>query len=200
MALINVARLRRFWENVQQRLEGMASADLSDVSGVDFAKKAVQSSADGIYTAESDDGVAYTVTIPGITELKNGMRIMISPARNSASTSPTLDVNGLGTKNIRLPLSFNTIASATPRLTTFYTAGKPILLMYDEDYGHGTWKAVEKPRVSAQDLYGVTPIESGGTGANNAADALANLGAASTAYVDAQVAALTARIEALENR
>lgn len=140
--------------------------------------------------------MSYTVTIPGITELKHGMRITISPARNSASASPTLNVNRLGAHGIRLPLTFNNVASATPSLATFYSAGKPLLLMYDATYAGGVWKAMEKPRVSAQDLYGVTPIESGGTGSDNAADALTNLGAASKESLDA----LVARVAALESK
>lgn len=169
MAFITLEGLARFWQNVKQR-------------------------ADAIYTAESTDGVAYTATIPGITELKHGMRITISPARVSASTVPTLDINGLGAHTIRIPLSFNNAASTIPKMATFYSAGKPLLLMYDSTYPHGQWKAVEKMRVSAQDLYGVTPIESGGTGAENAAEARTNLGAASQADVEA----LAARIAALE--
>lgn len=195
MALIDLAGLRRFWNNLKQLLDGKASADLSDVTAADFAKKTVESCTDAIYTAESTDGIAYTVTVPGVTELKHGMRIMISPSRNSASTTPTLDVNGLGAHGIRLPLSFNNVATTMPRLATFYSAGKPLLLMYDESYAHGQWKAIEKPRVSAQDLYGTVPIESGGTGATTPEAALESLGAASKAYVDQQIAALRSLIE-----
>ena len=68
--------------------------------------------------------------------------------------------------------------------------------MYDATYAGGVWKAMEKPHVSAQDLYGVTPIESGGTGSDNAADALTNLGAASKESLDA----LVARVAALESK
>ena len=71
MTFITLEGLRRFWRNVSQR-------------------------ATAIYTAASSDGVSYTVTVPGVTELKHGMRITISPARMSASASPTLNVNGLG--------------------------------------------------------------------------------------------------------
>lgn len=198
MALIDLAGLNRFWHNIKQRLDAKASADLSNVSAETFAQKMREAELSAIYTAESTDGIAYTVTVPGVTELTHGMRIVISPSRNSASTAPTLDVNGLGAKGMRLPLSFNNVAATMPRLATFFSAGKPLLLMYDASYGHGQWKAVEKNRVSAQDLYGVTPIESGGTGGDTAEEALTNLGAASVTYVDGQIAALIARIEALE--
>lgn len=195
MALIDLAGLRRFFDGLKTLLDGKASADLSNVSNAAFAQKMREADVDAIYTAESTDGIAYTVTVPGVTELVHGMRIVISPSRNSASTAITLDVNGLGAKYVRLPLSFNNVAASMPRLATFYSAGKPLLLMYDATYAQGQWKAVEKPRVSAQDLYGTTPIESGGTGGTTAADALENLGAASKAYVDDQIAALRALIE-----
>lgn len=199
MAFVNLEGLARFWENIKQRLDGSANADLANVSNAAFAQKMREAEVEAIYTAESTDGIAYTVTVPGMTELVHGMRIMISPSRNSSSTSITLDVNGLGAKYVRLPLSFNNVAASMPRLTTFYSAGKPLLLMYDASYAHGQWKAVEKPRVSAQDLYGSVPIESGGTGANTAEAALEALGAVSQIEYDEKIAALEARLSALES-
>lgn len=199
MALIDLAGLTRFWQHVMQIFDGKASTDLSNVSNADFAQKMREAEVDAIYTAESTDGIAYTVNVPGVTELKHGMRIMISPSRNSASTSITLNVNGLGEKYVRQPLSFNNVAASMPKMSTFYSAGKPILLMYDADYVRGQWKTVEKQRVSAQDLYGNVPIESGGTGANTAEAALESLGAVSHTEYDEKIAALEARIAALES-
>lgn len=64
MTFITLEGLRRFWQNVSQR-------------------------ANAIYTAASSDGVSYTVTIPGITELKHGKsyseRESVGRARHSAS-------------------------------------------------------------------------------------------------------------------
>lgn len=200
MALVTVAGLMRFWQNLKQRLEGSASADLANVSAAAFAQKMREAELEAIYPAESTDGVAYTVTIPGVTELKHGMRITILPSRNSSHTAPTLDVNGLGAHGIRVPLSFNNVASSMPKMPTYYSAGKPLMLWYDESYAHGQWKVFGKQRSSAQDLYGTVPVDGGGTGATTAEDALENLGAASLVYVDEQLAALAARITALENQ
>lgn len=200
MALIDLAGLNRFWQNILQHFEGQASADLSNVSNAAFAQKMREAEVEAIYTAESSDGIAYTVTVPGVTELVHGMRIVISPSRNSASTAPTLDVNGLGAKYVRLPLSFNNVAASMPRLATFYSAGKPLLLMYDASYAHGMWKAVEKNRVSAQDLYGTVPVDGGGTGATTAEGALEALGAVSQIEYDEKIAALEARLAALEGQ
>lgn len=132
-----------------------------------------------IVTASSSDGVAYTATVEGVTELKNGMLITIVPNKTSTSTTVTLDVNGLGAKMVRLPLSFNNAAMSIPKLETYYTVDRPITLQYDAHYlaGDGIWKVYGKQKTSAQDLYGSVPVESGGTGAATAAEARENLGA-----------------------
>lgn len=199
MALVTLGGLARFWANIKQRLEGSANADLANVSNAAFAQKMREAELEAIYTAESTDGIAYAVTVPGVTELKHGMHIVISPSRNSASTSITLDVNGLGAKYVRLPLSFNNVAATMPKQNTYYSVGKPLHLWYDESYAHGQWKVFGKNKTSAQDLYGTVPIESGGTGANTAEDALEALGAVSQIDYDAKVAELEARIAALES-
>ena len=200
MAFVSLEGLARFWWNIRQRLDGSANADLANVSAEAFAQKMREAEVAAIYTAESTDGVAYTVTIPGVTELKHGMRIVIMPSRNSASTAPTLDVNGLGAHGMRLPLSFNNVAATMPKLATYFSAGKPIMLWYDESYAHGQWKVFGKNRVSAQDLYGTVPVEGGGTGATTAEAALEALGAVSQIEYDEKIAALEARLAALESQ
>jgi hypothetical protein len=132
-----------------------------------------------IVAATSTDGVAYTATVDGMTELKNGMLLTIVPNMTSTSASITLNVNGLGAKMIRLPLSFNNVAMSMPKLDTYYTENRPITVQYDAYYlaGDGIWKTVGKQKTSAQDLYGSVPVESGGTGAETAAGARSNIGA-----------------------
>lgn len=200
MAFVTLAGLARFWANIKQRLEGSANADLANVSAAAFAQKMREAELEAMYIAESTDGIAYTVTVPGVTELRHGMKIVIIPSMNSASLSPTLDVNGLGAHGMRLPLSFNNVATTTPRLATYYSAGKPLHLWYDETYGRGQWKVFGKNRVSAQDLYGTVPVDGGGTGATTAEEAREALGAVSQTEYDEKVAALEARIAALENK
>ncbi len=129
--------------------------------------------------AASEDGVVYTATVDGVTELYNGLIITIIPEVTSASTAIKLNVNGLGEKMVRLPLSFNSAAMTTPRLETYFSEGRPISLQFDANYiaGDGAWKTFGKQRASAQDLYGTVPIESGGTGADTPEAARAALGA-----------------------
>lgn len=159
---------------------GASKSDLSNVDNAVFRSKASSAGATGlpVVAAESTDGVAYTATVPSVTELSNGLTIVIVPNKTSTATQATLNVNSLGAKEIRIPLSFNTAAMSTPKLSTFFTEGRPITVQFDAGYvSGGIWKTIDKQRTSAQDLYGTVPVESGGTGATDAATARSNLGA-----------------------
>lgn len=57
---------------------------------------------DTVVYAQSDDGAAYTATIDGITALYVGMKITLKVATTSTSVTPTLNINGLGAKYIRM--------------------------------------------------------------------------------------------------
>lgn len=128
-------------------------------------KKASESGGTPTVTATSTDGVAYTATASNITELTNGLTITIIPNRDSASTSITLNVNGLGAKSIVIPLSMNTGTSVAPKDTTFIVANRPLTLQYDSRYStYGGWRTLGKQKTSASDLYGTVPVASGGTG------------------------------------
>ncbi len=130
----------------------------------------------GVVSATSTDGESYVATAEGVTELYNGLEITIVPSMTSTNAVPTLDINGLGAKSVRVPLSINTSAVASPKLANFFVKGQPVKLMFDSEHTTaGVWKTVDKQVASAQDLYGEVPMESGGTGANNGADGLKNL-------------------------
>lgn len=129
-----------------------------------------------IVTATSTDGVSYTATVPYLTELYSGLEITIIPNMTSTSVNATLNINGLGAKSIRLPLGVNTSATVAANLPTFLGKDRPVKLLFDNTYlEDGIWKTISTYRTSATDLYGATPIENGGTGADNGVDALANL-------------------------
>ena len=141
-------------------------------------------------TASSTDGVAYTATVDGITSLYTGLTITIIPNLQSTSRTPTLNVNGLGAKRMVMPINGSNTSSTTQPPVVYnddttedelnskiavaskwLTANKPVTVRYDGTY----WKT-DIVAQSATCLYGTVPIESGGTGANNAADARSNLG------------------------
>ena len=115
--------------------------------------------------AASTDGVAYTATVDGVTALTNGLTLTIIPSMTSTSANITLNVNSLGAKSVKLPLSFNNAAMTSPKNDTFYTASRPLTLQFDTGYStEGIWKVMGKQKTSAQDLYGSVPVGSGGTG------------------------------------
>ena len=80
------------------------------------------------------DGTAYTATVSGITSLTVGTTITIIPHVVSASTTPTLDVNGLGAKQIRRRLSSIATAPTTGYSNTWLAKGKPFTVKYDGTY------------------------------------------------------------------
>ena len=153
---------------------GAAKADLSNVD-----PSLLGGSGNGISIADaaSTDGAAYTATVENMEELQNGLLLVIVPATDSTTTAITLDVNGLGAKPVRVPLSTNTAIMTQPRTAAFFVAGRPVLLQFDSAYlSSGVWKTVEKQRTDANDLYGKVPVESGGTGATTVAEAQTSLG------------------------
>lgn len=137
--------------------------------------------------------VNYTADVNGITELYNGLEITVIPDKSSRfdvdESLPedqqqnlnliTLNVNGLGAAPVRQPLSFSTFVATTPTANGFMHESVPCRLMYHETYtSGGIWLMAEKQKTSAQDLYGIVPVEDGGTGASTAEEARENLGAA----------------------
>lgn len=181
--VVTVPRLARFLTQVRTLIA-------NGITAAQFALKAIEAQPDMIYDATSDDGVNYTANIPGITQLYAGLKITVRLSRTTASTAPKLNVNGLGAKNIRQPLSTNNVSATTAGTETWLNKSVPVELTYNGSL----WKT-DFVRPSATYLYGKVPITSGGTGADNAADALENLGAASVEYVDQKIAELRALIQ-----
>lgn len=191
MPLITTANLQRFWIKVRAYIDSkVGTADIAGVTGAAWAQKTMESQQDTIYAATSTDGVAYTVTVPGITSLYAGLQITVQLNRSTASTTPTLNVNGLGAKGIRQPLSTNNVATTAGSLNAWISSACPVTLIYTGSQ----WKT-EHYRPSAASLYGSVPLDKGGTGATTAEAARANLGAASQADLEA----LMARVSALES-
>ena len=100
--------------------------------------------------ATTDDGVAYTATVPGITKLTAGASFIMIPGSVSTSTQPTLNVNELGVKIIRRRLSHIPTSLHMGYSESWLTADKPFRVIYDGD----AWIVEGHPKPSASDLYG----------------------------------------------
>lgn len=124
----------------------------------------------GITTAGT--GSAYTATVPGITALASGVSFIMVPHVVSSSTTPTLNVNSLGAKNIKRRLSSISTSVQSGYSNTWLAKGTPFRVTYD-----GTqWIVEGLTKPATADLYGTLSVEKGGTGATSASDARTNLG------------------------
>lgn len=133
----------------------VSGANISDPVQVFELSKNIKNAGPAVVDATSSNGVAYSATVPGVTELYNGLEITIIPEVESTSTAITLNVNGLGAKPVRLRLSTNTATLVQPEQNTFYAAGRPVKLKYDAKYlNSGAWVVADGQRTSAEDLYG----------------------------------------------
>ena len=116
---------------------------------------------------------AYAVTVSGITALESGVSFIMIPHVTSNVVAPTLNVNDLGAKTLRVRVSGSTSTTVVASTTNWLVANKPVRVTYD-----GMFWVAEIARPNANDIFGTISIEHGGTGATTAAEALTNLGAA----------------------
>lgn len=127
----------------------------------------------GVYTAvaSSSDGVAYTSTVPGISELSAGASFIMVPDKTSASKEPTLDVNGLGEKKIRRRLSAITTSLQSGYSNTWISANKPFQVVYD-----GTaWVVEGMAKPVGADVYGAVPQATADASGNVITDTYATI-------------------------
>lgn len=169
---IDTSGLTYIFHKIFALVANYARKDLSNVSNSAFAFKVAASGA-GVPTVTTEGtGAAYTATVRGITALSTGLTITIIPHTVSTQTSPTLNINGLGAKNIRQLLGGGSASTVAGASASWLAAGKPVTVQYD-----GTQWRVDFTRADASSLYGTVAITKGGTGATSAAAALTNLGA-----------------------
>lgn len=152
---------------VQKLLVGKADTTLGNVT--DDTIKAKVDAADIVTTTGT--GAAYKATVPGIKNLTAGASFIMIPHINSTSSDVTLNVNGLGAKPIRQPLTTNTAGFSMGIANNWLRSGHPTRVTYTGSYWY-----IDRPRPSANSIYGKIPIENGGTNADNAEDARKNLG------------------------
>lgn len=94
-------------------------------------------------------GSAYTATVSGIESMEAGISFVMIPHTASTSQTATLNVNGLGAKTLRRPLSGSNSATTAPDTAAWLAANKPIRVTYD-----GTYWVVDMPKPDVTDLYG----------------------------------------------
>ncbi len=143
-------------------------------NGMEVYDEAVRKYVNGVTTAGT--GAAYTATVKAIDTLVIGANFVMVPHTDSTTTAPTLDVNGLGAKNIRMRIS--TAPQSTIQLTNadFLVADEPVRLVYDGQY----WIVDDMVQPDANGIYGTVPVASGGTGGATVAEARNNLGLGNT--------------------
>lgn len=147
---------------------------MKSLGGMEVYDEAVRKYVNGVTTAGT--GAAYTATVKAIDTLAIGANFVMVPHVTSTTTAPTLNVNGLGAKNIRMRIS--TAPQSTIQFTNadFLVANKPVRLVYDGQY----WIVDDMIQPNANGLYGAVPVTSGGTGGTTVAEARNNLGLGNT--------------------
>ena len=122
----------------------------------------------GIVTAGS--GTEYTVNVEGIKALSVGESFVMIPHVDSATTAPTLNVNGLGAFAIRRRISGQAKLTTVGADSDWLAAGVPVRLTFN-----GTYWLTDNVKPSVSDLYGSVPIENGGHGGKTLEKAQKNL-------------------------
>ena len=146
---------------------------ISDPVKLFTVSKTLVNAGEKVVAATSADGVSYTADVDGVDELYVGLSMTIIPGIDSATTSPTLNVNGLGAKGIRQRLSTNTAIAVSGSAEDWIVGGKPIDIVFN-----GVYWVTEFTRPDASTLYGTVPADKGGTDATDGATGLKNLLAA----------------------
>lgn len=106
-------------------------------------------------------GAAYTASVSGLTLVAGASFVMV-PHTASTTTTPTLNVNSLGAKNIRMRLSSSTSSTIQLISAGFLAANKPVRVVYDGTY----WVLDDFAQPDASCLYG-TLISSGTSAPSN---------------------------------
>lgn len=127
----------------------------------------------GVYTAtaSSTDGIAYSATVPGIDALTAGASFIMIPNKTSASQEPTLNVNGLGAKNIRRRLNNLVTVTSKGYSNTWISVNKPFSLIYDGTY----WIVEGMEQPVGADMYGAVPMATSDANGNVIADTYATI-------------------------
>lgn len=125
---------------------------ISNVDGLAELVEELKVLSRGIVT--TGNGGAYEVTVPGVTTLEAGLSFVIIPHVQSTTISPTLNVNGLGAKYLRVHISGYSGTTGPGQSTNWLAPNKPIKVTYD-----GLFWVTEMIIPSANNLYGNVKAE-----------------------------------------
>lgn len=116
---------------------GAVELDADDVGALSETGNAYRSAS--IPWAQVDStstSTVYTATVPGITELRSGVCVMLMNGVVTSASGFTVNINGLGAKPV-----YSTLAAAT-RATTLFNVNYTLLLVYNEErVSGGCWDA-----------------------------------------------------------
>lgn len=108
-------------------------------------------------TASSPNGTIYVATVSGISTLTAGQSFIMVPNITSASTTPTLNVNGKGSKTLKMRGGDYTSATITPSNTTWLAANQPVRVTYDGTF----WVCDLYPAAESDITYGTADLTAG---------------------------------------
>ena len=127
------------------------------------SKEYVDSASGGIpVVTTAGTGAAYTATVNGITELYNGLTLILITHTSSTTYAPTFNLNGLGEKPLKRLMADDSSGTASGRSTYWLYRSVPMLISYSEP--HSAWIVYTMPKTSAEDILGAVPVTSGGIG------------------------------------
>ena len=126
-------------------------------------------------------GANYEAQVTSIKALEKGVCFIMIPHDSSTTTTPTLNVNGLGAISIERKFGAEYTSETEGGTTTgWISKGIPIFVMYD---GY-RWVVQGMPIITFEDIANgqVLPIRMGGTGAITKEKARENIGAAPSVH------------------
>lgn len=141
----------------EKETSGAATQALSDAKSYTDTKVANAQTLDLPVTASSPNGTIYVATVSGISSLTAGQSFIMVPNITSASTTPTLNVNGTGSKTLRMRGGDYTSTTITPSNTTWLAANKPVRVTYDGTF----WVCDLYPAAESDITYGTTDLTAG---------------------------------------
>lgn len=141
------------------------------------------------FVATTGTGAEYAVTVPqwsGLTRAElSGKTLILLPHVTSNTTRPTININNLGSWNIRLPNGSNTMTTAYLPVDGCISSGVVLSVTLDATLNAAVITSQIGAPYGGTFVSNVWEIGAGGTGANTTAGARANLGVPNVTFYGA---------------